>query len=277
MVQDIDLTSQAWCDIIFEGKNKKYGAYYLRKTSNRRHLKALLAVLILVAAVVVIPFLIETVKPEDKEVEVEIGETALTDLEQLKKQLPEEKVIEEFKAPPPPAIKASIQFVPPVITKREEITTETEIATTDDIIKSTDAIGTKTIESDNKKGEHIDDLEKVVIPAPEKKEEEIFRAVEQQPQFPGGQAELMKYLSSNLKYPPAAAEQGIQGRVVVQFVVSKTGSISGVKVLQSLHPSCDKEAIRLISSMPKWIPGKQNGNPVNVYYTIPIRFKLQDQ
>lgn len=276
MVQDVNLTSQAWCDIIFEGKNKKYGAYYLRKTSNRRHIKAILAVVITVAAAIIIPLLVTKLTPEkETEREVEVGETALSDLEQLKKQLPEEKVIEEFKAPPPPEIRASIAFVPPVIV--EKVTKETEIATTEEVVKSTEAIGTKTIESDSKKGEHIDDLEKVVIPAPEKKEEEIFRAVEQQPQFPGGANELMKYLSNNLKYPPAAAEQGIQGRVVVQFVVSKTGSISGVKVLQPLHPSCDKEAIRLISSMPNWIPGKQNGNPVNVYYTIPIRFKLQEQ
>ncbi|MCL1942839.1 MAG: TonB family protein [Candidatus Azobacteroides sp.] len=275
MVQDVNLTSREWCDIIFEGKNKKYGAYYLRKTSNRRHLKALLAVIILVAVVVVLPFIIESVKPNDKEVEVEVGETTLSDLEQLKKQLPEDKVIEEFKAPPPPEVRASIQFVPPVIV--EKVTKETEIPPTEEIVKSTEAIATQTVETGNNKGQTIDELEKVVIPTPEKEEDKIFRAVEQQPQFPGGQSELMKYLSNNLKYPPAAAEQGIQGRVVVQFVVSKNGAISDVKVLQPLHPSCDKEAVRLISSMPKWIPGKQNGNPVNVYYTIPIRFKLQEQ
>jgi protein TonB len=275
MVQDVNLTSREWCDIIFEGKNKKYGAYYLRKTSNRRHLKALLAVIILVAVVVVLPFIIESVKPNDKEVEVEVGETTLSDLEQLKKQLPEDKVIEEFKAPPPPEVRASIQFVPPVIV--EKVTKETEIPPTEEIVKSTEAIATQTVETGSNKGQTIDELEKVVIPTPEKEEDKIFRAVEQQPQFPGGQSELMKYLSNNLKYPPAAAEQGIQGRVVVQFVVSKNGAISDVKVLQPLHPSCDKEAVRLISSMPKWIPGKQNGNPVNVYYTIPIRFKLQEQ
>jgi len=102
----------------------------------------------------------------------------------------------------------------------------------------------------------------------------IYKATEVQPQFPGGDAELINYLSENLKYPKDAVEQGIEGRVVVQFVVNKTGKISDVKVLLSVHPSCDKEAIRLMKSMPKWIPGKQAGEPVNVYYTIPIRFRL---
>lgn len=275
MVQDVNLTSQEWCNIVFEGKNKKYGAYYLRKTSNKRHIRALLAVIILVLAIIFIPMLIDTVKPKDKVVEVELGEASLSDLD-LKKELPEEKVIEEFKAPPPPEIRATIAFVPPVIV--EKVTKETEIPPTEKIIESDAAIGKTTVDTDNKKGEHIDDLDKVVIPTPKEPEkEEIFKAVEQQPQYPGGNGELMKYLGNNLKYPPAAAEQGIQGRVVVQFVVSKTGAISDVRVIQPLHPSCDKEAIRLISSMPKWIPGKQNGNPVNVYYTIPIRFKLQEQ
>ncbi|MCD7971167.1 MAG: TonB family protein [Candidatus Azobacteroides sp.] len=279
MAQDINLNSQAWRDLIFEGKNKKYGAYYLRKTSDKRHFRALLIAMGLVALVILLPLLIKTVTPEPAEVEIEVGVTEMSDLEQLKKEdIPEEKVIEEIKAPPPPELKATIQFVPPEIKKREEITKETDILTNEEIIQNTDAIGTKTIESDSKDGEHIDDLEKIVVPAPPKEEEnKIFQATEEPPTYPGGNAELMKYLNSNLRYPPAAAEQGIQGRVVVQFVVSKTGAISNVKIIQSLHPSCDKEAERLIKNMPKWIPGKQNGNPVNVYFTVPIRFKLEER
>ncbi len=276
MVQDVNLTSQAWCDIIFEGKNKKYGAYYLRKTSNRRHFRAILIVIVLVILAIAIPAIYsyyQSLQPVEVETVVELGPTELSNIEELKKNLDKDQIIEQPQAPPPPAIRASIQFVPPKIV--EKVTTETDITTTEEVLKSTDAIATKTVESDNKKGEIIDEVKQVVIATPPKQVDEIFVAVEQQPQFPGGQAELMKYLSNNLKYPPAAAEQGIEGRVVVQFVVSKTGSISDVRILQSLHPSCDKEASRLISSMPKWIPGKQNGTAVNVYYTIPIRFKLQ--
>ena len=106
-------------------------------------------------------------------------------------------------------------------------------------------------------------------------EERVFMSVEQHPAFPGGNTQLMKYLSENLKYPKEAAEKGIEGQVVIQFVVGKDGKISDVKVLRSLHPLCDAEAVRLIESMPKWITGRQNGAPVSVYYTIPIRFKLE--
>lgn len=278
MAQDINLNSQEWRDLIFEGKNKKYGAYYLRKTSNKRHIRALLILLGLVALVILLPFLIETVKPDASEIEVEVGTTELSDLNLKKDEIPEEKIIEAPKIVPPPQLRAAIQFIPPKAVDKSEIKEEVEIATTDEVIESKAVVGTQNVEGDLKKGEILDDLEKVVVAPPKEKEkEEIFKAAEQPPTFPGGQAELMKYLSSNLRYPPAAAEQGIEGRVVVQFVVSKTGAISGVKILQSLHPSCDKEAERLIKSMPNWIPGKQNGNPVNVYYTIPIRFKLEQK
>ena len=95
------------------------------------------------------------------------------------------------------------------------------------------------------------------------------------PSFPGGQGALMQYLASNIKYPVLAEENGVQGRVIVQFVVGKDGSISNVKVVKSVDQSLDKEAARVVSSMPKWIPGKQNGQAVNVKYTVPVTFKLQ--
>jgi len=272
MVQDVNLTSKEWCNLIFEGKNKNYGAYDLRKTSNDRHIRAMLVVAIFVAAIIFIPLLIETITPE-KKIEIEQGDVILTEID-LTKDVPEDMLEEELNAPPPPEIQASIAFVPPVIV--EQVTKETEIPPTEKIIESDAAIATKTIESDSRKGDHIDDLQTIVVPPKEPEKEHIFQAVEQQPQFPGGDAALMRYLSSNLKYPPAAAEQGISGRIVVQFVVSKTGAISDVKVIQPLHPSCDREAVRLISSMPKWVPGKQNGIPVNVYFSVPIRFKLEE-
>ena len=105
-------------------------------------------------------------------------------------------------------------------------------------------------------------------------EEKPYEAVEQMPTFPGGETELMKFIRDNLKYPVIAQENGIQGRVILRFVVSKTGTIDNVTVLRSLDPTCDKEAIRVVKSMPKWIPGKQNGNNVPVYFTLPVVFKL---
>ena len=127
-----------------------------------------------------------------------------------------------------------------------------------------------------------DDKEEVVIAAPveapeeEEEEEFIFVVVETMPEFPGGQQALFKFLSENVKYPVIAQENGIQGRVICQFVVNKDGSIVDVEVVRSGgDPSLDKEAVRVIKSMPKWKPGKQRGKAVRVKYTVPVNFKLQ--
>ena len=127
-----------------------------------------------------------------------------------------------------------------------------------------------------------DEAEEVVIAAPveapveEEEEEVVFVVVESMPEFPGGQQALFKYLSENVKYPMIAQENGIQGRVICQFVVNKDGSIVDVEVVRSGgDPSLDKEAVRVIKSMPKWKPGKQRGKAVRVKYTVPVNFKLQ--
>ena len=127
-----------------------------------------------------------------------------------------------------------------------------------------------------------DNKEEVVIAAPveapeeEEEEEVVFVVVESMPEFPGGQQALFKYLGDNVKYPVIAQENGIQGRVICQFVVNKDGSIVDIEVVRSGgDPSLDKEAVRVIKSMPKWKPGKQRGKPVRVKFTLPVNFKLQ--
>ena len=105
-------------------------------------------------------------------------------------------------------------------------------------------------------------------------EETVYDVVEEMPQFPGGPSALFEYLSNNLQYPVVAEENGVQGRVIVTFIVEKDGSISNAKVVKAVDPSLDKEAIRLVESMPNWIPGKQNGEPVRVKYTVPVTFRL---
>ena len=107
-------------------------------------------------------------------------------------------------------------------------------------------------------------------------EDPVFDVVEQQPSFPGGPAVLQKWLRENVKYPAIAVENKIGGRVIVEFIVCKDGSISGAKVIRSVDPSLDKEAVRVISSMPRWTPGRQNGDVVNVRYTLPVTFYLPD-
>ena len=107
------------------------------------------------------------------------------------------------------------------------------------------------------------------------KNEHIFTVIEQMPQFPGGEKELMNFISTNLVYPGRALRDGIQGKVICRFVVTKTGRVESPEVVRSLDPACDKEAIRVLKSLPWFIPGRQNGVNVSVWYTVPITFKLK--
>lgn len=121
------------------------------------------------------------------------------------------------------------------------------------------------------------EIKQVIIEEPEEDEdiEEVFLVVEEQPEFPGGMAKLMKYFSDNVRYPVVAAENGIQGRVICQFTVWRDGSIRDIVVLRGVDKSLDKEAVRLIENMPKWKPGKQRGKEVSCKFTVPVSFRLQ--
>ncbi|MDR3127049.1 MAG: energy transducer TonB [Tannerellaceae bacterium] len=115
----------------------------------------------------------------------------------------------------------------------------------------------------------------VVVEEEEESEHQIFTVVEKMPEFPGGQGALLKFLATSIKYPVIAQENGIQGRVVVSFVVNKDGSVVDAEVVRGVDPSLDKEALRVIGIMPKWAPGEQRGKPVRVKYTVPVQFRLQ--
>ena len=113
-----------------------------------------------------------------------------------------------------------------------------------------------------------------ILKVTEPDENSIFQVVEQLPEFPGGMAELMKYLQKNLRYPQICKEQGVQGRVIVQFVVNTDSTITDVNVIKSVNPHLDEEAVRVVKAMPKWNPGKQRGEPVRVRFTLPVTFRL---
>ena len=141
-----------------------------------------------------------------------------------------------------------------------------------------DNVETESIEvnTEDDKTEEIVIAAPVEAPVEEEEEEVVFVVVESMPEFPGGQQALFKYLSDNIKYPVIAQENGIQGRVICQFTVNKDGSIVDIEVVRSGgDPSLDKEAVRVIKTMPKWKPGKQRGKPVRVKFTVPVSFKLQ--
>ena len=272
MAQDIDLTSPQWTSLIFEGKNKEYGAYEMRNDSSNRHLKALIIVTIVGLAVIYLPSIIKNIIPQKSAVE-ETTEVTMTDLNNLN-EVPKENQIEQIKpVEPPPLLKATVQFTPPVVVKDEDVK-EQKMLTQDELTENKAQISVATVQG-TADGVDIKDLadHKVITEAPK---EEIFQHVEQMPQFPGGETELMKWLRDNIQYPTIASEQGIQGRVVLRFVVRPDGSIDDVTIVRSLEPSCDKEAVRAVKKMPRWIPGKQNGNAVSVYYNLPVQFRLQN-
>ena len=272
----IDLTSREWCDLVFEGRNKAYGAFELRQSSPKRHNIAMIIIIVVAVIAFSVPALIRFVTPE----KVEEAMTEVTTLSKLPEA--EVKKNEDLKplapeTPPPPPLKSSIKFTAPVIKKDEEVSEEDEIKSQDELAQNDKvAISIADVKgNDEINGADIADFKEVVRPEAPKEEKEVpYQAVEQMPQFPGGDAELMKYIQDHLKYPVIAAENGIQGRVIVRFVVSKTGEIQDVTVLRGVDSSLDKEAVRVIKSMPKWIPGKQNGNNVAVYFTVPVMFKL---
>ena len=269
----VDLSSSEWCDLIFSGKNKAYGAYQLREKSPKRHNIAVILVIVIALIGFSIPTLIKMATPKQKEVMTEV--TTLSQLEEPEIKQEEMKRVEPV-APPPPALKSSIKFTAPVIKKDEEVHDDDELKSQDELTETKVQISIADVKgNDELNGKDIADLQEVITQAPEAQEEEPYMMVEQMPQFPGGPAELLKYIAKNLKYPVIAQENGIQGKVILRFVVNAQGHVENVKVLRSLDPYCDKEAIRVVKSLPQWIPGKQNGRNVPVYYTCPIVFKLQ--
>lgn len=156
---------------------------------------------------------------------------------------------------------------PPEAPKVEEVL---QIADNDANVEET------TIQSNEDKGEAVEiKYVPAVVEEEEVEEQQIFQVVEEMPEFPGGMAECMKFLAKNIKYPTIAQENGVQGRVIVQFVVNKDGTIVDPVVVRSVDPYLDKEALRVIKAMPKWKPGKQRGKAVRVKYTVPVTFRLQ--
>lgn len=274
----IDLISSDWVDLVFEGRNKAYGAYRLRKSTTKRNILAMVAVVILL----VVAFIILTVKNFVDEQRAKVAMTQVAEITNYKQ--PEKKAeVKQKKIEVEPErvverVKSSIKFTAPVIKKDDEVKPDEELKTQDELMSTKTAIGTFDVKgNDDANGEVLKAKEVIAEPEPPKHEEEnkVFDIVEQQPLFPGGPAALMKYLSENTKYPVVAQENGVQGRVTVQFVVEKDGSISDVHVLRGVDPSLDKEAVRVVKSMPRWTPGKQNGITVRVNYRVPVLFRLQ--
>ena len=273
----LDLISAEWTNLVFEGRNQDYGAYQLRKDTSKRNIWSIIIVA-LAAVLLYLGLTLHRMAEANRTVE-NTQAIELTNLESKKKEAKVEKK-EQIKVEPEKTVervKSSVKFTAPVIKKDNLVKEEDEIKL-DEIEKSNKAIGALTVEGNDEVGGEVLQLrEQIAAPEPPKPAEEnkVHDFVEQMPSFPGGMGALMSWLSQNIKYPVIAAENGVEGRVIVQFVVEKDGSITDVKIAKSVDPSLDKEATRVVSSMPHWIAGRQNGNPVRVKYTVPVTFKLQ--
>ena len=285
MAKEVDLSSREWCDLVFEGKNKDFGAYVIRTESPKRHNKAVLWTIIgaVIFGLLAFGFVKANQYLEERRL-AEQGEQeeVLIDMSQdAEEPEPENERVEQPKPEVlPEEVLKSVKVTELQIVEDDKVKKEDEIKTQDELKETETAFGQK----DNEKGTEDRNVtrtlkEEVVVEKPVEKpkevKEEVFRSVEQMPQFPGGEAALMKYLQSHINYPPMAAENNVQGKVVVQFVVDKTGKVGEVKVVRSVDKDLDREAVRVCKSLPKFTPGRQNGQAVSVWYTLPVTFKLQ--
>ena len=287
--RNVDLTSKEWRDIVFADKNKDFGAYQLRKSSDKRHNMAVLYTLI---GLVVVFFLIlgyskySDYKAEQDAIALQEQREKMAAAELLQQEEepdepepePEEQKLEMEIPEVPEEVLATVQVTQIAIVDADQV--KNEVMDMDEQKEDNTARGVVNQEGSDDADKFKAVVEQVVVkePEPEKpKEEEIFVAVEQMAEFPGGQAALMKWLSQNIRYPEAAQQNDIQGRVVVKFVVEKDGSIGQATIAKGVDKDLDREALRVVKKMPKWQPGKNNGVAVRSYFNLPVTFKLQNQ
>lgn len=254
------ITAPAFDDIVFENRNKEYGAYTLRKKYNRNVVIALLIGVILICTAIIIPYLNtkaaeNKAKRTERQVEIKM-ENLDTPADQIAPPPPP--------PPPPPDAVQQARYVPPVVV---------------DSLKPEDNVQLMT--ADQAQVEVVDEqvVEEAQVVAEEVQEDvdeaEPFVVVEEMPMFPGGEAALLAYIAEHTQYPEVAKENNIQGKVIVRFCVTSKGGVDKVSILKGVDPELDKEAIRVVGTLPAFKPGKQGGKPVPVWYMVPINFTLK--
>lgn len=273
----LDIFKKEWLDVVFAGRNQAYGAYDLRKTADSNTSKALFIGVILFTIAVSAPILLKYIKGNEEPETEQIIETEVV----LSEPPP---VNEEEPPPPPPPVEPppprvdQVRMPPMEVVKAEEVRDE-EPPTVEDLKKADP--GPKTLAGDPTADIRID---LPVGDGPKDQEvteavpsNHVFTSVEVAPTPQGGMEEFYKFVANNYNYPPQAVEQGVNGRVLLQFVVEKDGSLTDIKVLRDLKYGTGEEAIRMLKKAPKWKPGIQNGRPVRVQFTLPIQLNLAAQ
>ena len=261
-------------DIVFEGRNREYGAYLLRQVYTRNLLKGLVTAISVFLLFLSIPLLVNKFWPEEAIItetpKIDEGLTIITEVE-----LPP---LDPVTPPPAPEAKPPIQeakapmerFTPPVITNNA--TAQTDVPDQQTLSKTN--IGTETVEGEANVKPPVTTTTETGTGTGEVSPPVLF-AADKMPEYPGGMAAMKKFLANNIVYPSRAKQMGLEGQVLVSFVVNQNGDISGIQVLKSPGMGIEEEAIRVLKSMPKWSPGMNNGVPVSVRFTLPITFAIR--
>jgi len=249
----------AFDDIVFEKRNKEYGAYKLRKKYKRNVVIALIIGILILSTAVITPYLnAKALENRQKRAERQV-EIQMENLDQ-----PNETVAPPPPPPPPPQdVVQQAKYVPPVVVDSVKPEENVQLMTADQA----------QIEVKNEEVEVVEEVKEEI--QEEEPEAEPFVVVEEMPMFPGGDAALLAYIGEHTQYPEVAKENNIQGRVIVRFCVTSKGGVDKVSILKGVDPELDKEAMRVVSTLPAFKPGKQGGKPVPVWYMVPITFTLK--
>jgi protein TonB len=257
----LDLIKNQWIEIVFEGRNKLYGAYELRKSNRKTSMRALIIGSILFSLAISAPLIASYLPEGGDEVDNDIKITAV--------KLPPKKKVEAPKdlapPPPPPPKQDQVKFVKPVVAKAEDVTEDPPKM--DDIKdKKTGAV---TVKGDPDAPLTVEEVGNgpVVEVIAEDTSVHSLAGIEQKPEFPGGIEKFYAFVGKNYTPPE---EEGLKGKVYVTFVVEKDGSLTDIKVIRDIGYGTGKEAIRVLNKCPKWLPGEQNGKKVRVLYSLPI-------
>ncbi|MDO7874999.1 energy transducer TonB [Hymenobacter sp. ASUV-10] len=275
MMNNQQLANASLDDIVFEGRNRAYGAYVLRRAYSKHVTRALIIGTAIFSLLVFIPLIAQFIKDRQPKEELNLKENVLMDAPPLDNATPPPPPPPPPDAPPPPPPKlTTIKFTPPVVKKDEEVKKE-EVPDQEELKDKT--VATVTVKGNTDapdltglSGEGDKVVEAVV-------ENKVYTYVEQMPQLPGGggNAAIVAAIQKATRYPPLALRNQVEGRIFVSFTVNSEGDVSDVKVVKGLGSGLDEETIRAVKTLPKFIPGKQNGRAVSVSFTVPITFKIQ--
>lgn len=289
----INLTAKDWCELVFEGRNKDYGAYRMRAQHGRRQLRAVVLLIAGLASIILfilaknaVQAAIERSNLGDNEQVTEMSDLKTEEPKKEEKKIEKPKEIEQPKAQEV-QVRNTIQLVVPKIVDDDQVDHSKEMKTQKELQNAKAAIGNMTVLTGSDQGKFVEDLQQGQVASnrntpPVAQKADVTRqevqdnnVVDVPASFPGGDAALRQFIAKNTVYPEIAIEQGLQGTVILRFKVDVDGSVSTVSVKKSLSRECDKAAMDVFRKLPKFTPAKTNGHPVPVWFTMPVKFAIQ--